>query len=401
MNVAYFDCFAGAGGDMIVASLLDAGADAQAVSTGLAGLALPGLHVATEPIVRQGLGALRFVVDDHHHHGHDDHQHDHPHRGLSDVLEIINRGKLPAGAAANAAKIFQRLAQAEAKVHRTTVDRVHFHEVGAVDSIADIVGACLALESLKIDRIYCSPIPLGRGTIQCAHGLLPVPAPATAELLVGASTVPGLMDGEATTPTAAAIFTTLACQFGPPPAMAVTSVGYGAGTRETAPLPNLLRVLIGRLPDNETDQTTDSVVELSANIDDATGEIIGLAIDRLLAAGCLDAWAGPIVMKQSRPAWQVSALCAEGDVAEAERILFTETTTFGIRRRPATRTKLTRDWVTVETPYGPIRVKVGRRDGVEITASPEFADVRGAASAHHVSAKEAYASAMAAYRARE
>ncbi|MCY2925809.1 MAG: nickel pincer cofactor biosynthesis protein LarC [Planctomycetota bacterium] len=398
MNVAYFDCFAGAGGDMIVASLLDAGADAGALSAGLAGLAMPGLHVTTEPIVRQGLGALRFLVDDHAH-GHD--HHDHPHRGLADVLAIIARGHLPAVAAANAAKIFERLAQAEAKVHRTTVDRVHFHEVGAIDSIADIVGACLALENLKIDRVYCSAIPLGRGTIQCAHGLLPVPAPATAELLVGTPTVPGLMQGEATTPTAAAIFTSLACQFGPPPAMTVTRVGYGAGTRETTPLPNLLRVLGGQMPGDENAQDTDAVVELSANIDDATGEIIGLAIERLLAAGCLDAWASPIVMKQSRPAWQLSALCAEGDVAEAERILFTETTTFGIRRRPATRTKLARDWATVETPYGPIRVKVGRRGGVEVTASPEFADVRGAAGAHHVSAKEVYAAAMAAYRARE
>ncbi len=398
MNVAYFDCFAGAGGDMIVASLIDAGADAAAVSGGLAGLPLPGLHVATEAVVRQGLGALRFLVDDHAH-GHD--HHDHPHRGLADVLDIIARGNLPAGAAANAAKVFHRLAQAEAKVHRTSVDLVHFHEVGAVDSIADIVGACLALENLKIERVYCSAIPLGRGSIQCAHGLLPVPAPATAELLVGASTVPGLMEGEATTPTAAAIFTTLACQFGPPPPMTVTAVGYGAGTRETAPLPNLLRVLVGQIGGRETDQTTDAVVELSANIDDATGEMIGLAIERLLAAGCLDAWASPIVMKQSRPAWQLSALCAEGDVAEAEGILFAETTTFGVRRRPATRTKLARDWVAVETPYGSVRVKVGRRGGEEITASPEFSDVKVAASAHHVSAKEVYAAAMAAYRARE
>ncbi|MCY2932179.1 MAG: nickel pincer cofactor biosynthesis protein LarC [Planctomycetota bacterium] len=401
MNVAYFDCFAGAGGDMIVASLIDAGADAAAVSGGLAGLPLHGLHVATEAVVREGLGALRFIVDDQaHEHGHEGH-HEHPHRGLTDVLDIIARGNLPPAAAANAVKVFERLAKAEAKVHRTTVDKVHFHEVGAVDSIADIVGACLAMELLKIEKVYCSAIPVGWGTIQCAHGILPVPAPATAELLIGAPTVPGPMEGEATTPTAAAIFTSLASGFGPPPAMTVTSVGYGAGTRQTKPLPNLLRVVIGQAGGSETEQTADAVVELSANIDDATGEIIGLAIERLLAAGCLDAWASPIVMKQSRPAWQVSALCAQADVDAAEGILFAETTTFGVRRRPATRTKLSREWATVETSYGPIRVKVGRRAGVEVTASPEFSDVRAAAGAHHVSAKEVYAAAMAAYRARE
>jgi uncharacterized protein (TIGR00299 family) protein len=261
------------------------------------------------------------------------------------------------------------------------VEDVHFHEVGAVDSIVDIVAAVMALESLGVDAIHCSAVPLGGGTVETAHGELPVPAPATVQLLVGARTSPGAADEEMTTPTAAAILTTLTESFGPAPDMELTAVGCGAGDREFGPLPNLLRVLLGRASEAGT---TDSVVELSANIDDCTGEILGATIETLLAAGCLDAWATPIHAKKSRPAWMLTALAAPADVDEAERILFRETTTFGIRRRIATRSKLARSIETVETPFGPIRVKVGRRGGQVVTASPEFSDCRGAAEAHAV-----------------
>lgn len=405
MAVAYFDCFAGSGGDMIVAALLDAGADLDAIRDHIARLKVEGLELQTEIVHRKGIRGLHFKVHEHgqsaeSHGGSDEHahQHQHHHRGLSDVLALIDAAALGDRAAQRAREIFRRLAEAEAKVHGIAVEEVHFHEVGAVDSIVDILGACLAMEQLGIDRILCSPIALGSGTITCAHGELPVPAPATAELVVGAATVAGGIDGEATTPTAAAVLTTLAQSYGPMPAMRVTAIGWGAGTREGKRLPNLLRVFIGELdPAGETD----AAVEVSANIDDCTGEVLGATLDKLLLAGCLDAWASPIIMKKSRPAWMVCALCSPADEAEAARILLSETTTFGLRRRTCERTKLDRRFETIETRYGPIRVKIGLLAGREMTASPEFEDCRRAAQTHHVSVREVIAEATTRYRNRQ
>ena len=388
MTTAYFDCFAGAGGDMIVAALLDAGADLAALAVEIDKLGLAGVHLTAEKVRRSGLTGLHFQV-----HAPTE---GHAHRGLNDILEIIDAAGLAPRAADRARRIFTRLGEAEAKVHRIAIDKVHFHEVGAIDSIVDIVAACVAMELLDVEQVLCSPIAVGGGTIVCAHGRLPAPAPATAELLVGAEIRQTDIQGEATTPTAAAILTTLAESCGPLPAMAVSAVGWGAGTREAGPLPNLLRVFIGQ---DDPEGQADSVVELSANLDDCTGETIGAAIGRLLAAGCLDAWATPIVMKKSRPAWMLSVLCSPADAGEAERILFSETTTFGVRRRPCRRSKLLRSYQTVETPYGPVRVKIGRLDGQTMTASPEFEDCRQAAETHHVSVKEVLAAAGVAFRA--
>ena len=384
MTVAYFDCFAGAGGDMIVAALLDAGAEAGALTDALSGLDVPGFAVRHETVHRQGLAGVKFHVDVT--------GSDHPHRHIEHILGIIDGGALAPRAADRARRIFNRLAQAEAAVHGTDVQDVHFHEVGAVDSIVDVVGACVCLELLGVDRVLCSPIALGSGTVTCEHGTLPVPAPATARLVAEAEVFsPGIV-GEATTPTAAAVLTTLAESYGPMPAMALSAVGCGAGSRDSGPLPNLLRVFIGTAGDG----TVDDVVELSANIDDCSGELIGATIEALLAAGCLDAWATPIVMKKSRPAWTLSALCVPGDVGAAERIIFTETTTFGVRRRPSRRSKLARRCETVETRFGPIRVKVGLLDGRAVTASPEFADCQLAAKTHHVAIREVSAEALSA-----
>ena len=385
MAVAYFDCFAGAGGDMIVAALIDAGADPVALGDALAGLDLPGFDVRCETVHRQGLAGVKFHVDIA--------EQDQPHRHLDQILDIIDRAGLPRRAADRAKGIFTRLARAEAEVHGTGVQEVHFHEVGAVDSIVDVVGACVAMELLDIDRVLCSPIALGSGTVTCEHGVLPVPTPATARLVARAEVFSPGIDGEATTPTAAAVLTTLAESYGPMPAMALSAVGCGAGSRETGPLPNLLRVFVGAAGEG----TVDDVVELSANIDDCSGELIGATIEALLAAGCLDAWASPIVMKKSRPAWTLQVLCAPGDVAGAERIIFTETTTFGVRRGSCRRSKLQRRSETVETPFGPIRVKVGLLDGRSVTVSPEFADCRLAAETHHVAAREVYAEARRAW----
>ena len=387
MTIAYFDCFAGAGGDMIVGALVDAGADIGAVADALSAIGVDGLAVRAEKVTRGGQAGTQFVV------ACDAPQ---PERNLADVLTLIESAGLTARAADRAVRIFNRLAEAEAKVHGVGLQEVHFHEIGAIDSVADVVGACVALELLEVDKICCSAIPLGSGTIECSHGRMPIPAPATAQLVVGAETCAGQSEGELTTPTAAAVLTTLAESYGPVPAMKLQALGSGAGTRDSGPIPNLLRVFVGQSCD---DGQTDSVVELSANIDDCTGEMIGAAIEKLLAAGCLDAWAAPIVMKKSRPAWMLSALCLPSGVESAELIMLSETSTFGVRRRPAVRTKLLREHKTVETPYGLIRVKLGLCGEEVVTASPEFADCLDAAQAHHVPVKEVLAEAIAAYRA--
>ena len=310
----------------------------------------------------------------------------------------VESAKLTGRAGERACAIFRRLGEAEAKVHGFSVDEVHFHEVGAVDSIVDIVGICAGMELLGIDEVCCSAIPVGSGTVETAHGRLPVPAPATAQLLRGVPVFDNGLDAEVTTPTAAAALTTLADSFGPMPEMTVQAIGYGAGSKEFDAMPNLLRVFLG---EKTADGTADSLVELAANIDDSTGEVIGATIEKLLADGCVDAWAAPIVMKKSRPAWVLSALCRLDQVRDIERILFTETTTFGVRRRPCTRSKLSRHWQTVETPYGPIRMKIGRLETTETSASPEFEDCLQASQAHGVSAREVAAAAVEAYRRKD
>jgi len=391
MKVAYFDCFNGAAGDMIVGALLDAGLDFDALRADLATLPLSGVTVSAETVRRGGMAGTKFhvTVD----------QADQPARHLADILAMIDAAVLPDPAGANARAIFERLAAAEAKVHGVAIEAVHFHEVGAADSIVDIVASAVGLARLGIGKVLCSPIPTGRGTVRTAHGLLPVPAPATAELLRGAEVAePTDADvaGELTTPTGAAVLTTLAEGYGPVPAMAVEAIGYGAGTRDAGPLPNLLRVVVGRVGDG----AVDTVVELAANLDDCTGEILGAAIEALLSAGALDAWATPITMKKSRPAWTLSALCRPADAARAEEIFFAETPTLGVRRRTCGRRTLARRHVTVGTPYGRIRVKVAGPGGagVALTASPEFADCAAAAEAHGAAVRTVIDAAMDAYR---
>ncbi len=386
MTIAYFDCFAGAAGDMIVGALLDAGADFAALRAELAKLGLPGYRLHAAAVQRSGLGGTHFQVEPT--------EQDHHHRRLAEILEMIDRAEFSPAVAGNAKAIFQRLGEAEAKVHRVSVQDVHFHEVGAVDSIVDIVGACVACELLGVDEVFCSPIPSGSGTIDCAHGKLPVPSPAVAAMLVGAKLAGDPLAGEVTTPTGAAILTTLAKSYGPLPAMDIRAVGYGAGTRQGGDLPNLLRVFIGAKSDAGD---ADTVVELSANLDDCTGEIVGATIGSLLEMGCLDAWASPIHMKKNRPAFLLSALCLPADASAVEEAIFRQTTTFGVRRRTCTRSKLHREHQTVETPFGPVRVKLGLRRGQVLTASPEFSDCQSAANSHHVSVREVMAAALRAY----
>ena len=386
MRLAYFDCFAGAAGDMIVAALLDAGADFDKLSEAVGRLGLSGVSVRREAVRRHGIAGTRFIVET---------PHEHSHRHLGDITAIIEAAGLSATVAEQAKAVFGALGRAEAQVHQIPLNEVHFHEVGAADTIVDIVAACAALEQLTISQVICSPVSVGSGTVRCEHGVLPVPAPATAELLRGVPTLAGPGEGESTTPTGAALLRTWAASFGAQPAMAVEAVGYGAGSRESEVVPNLLRVMIGSA--DEQGQT-DSAIELSANVDDSTGEVLGAAIEKLLVAGALDAWASPIVMKKSRPAWLLSALVRPGQADAAERLILTETTSFGVRRRPCTRRKLVRHFESVETPYGPIRIKIGTEGAEVLTASPEFEDCRCAAEAHHVSVREVMAAAQAVWR---
>ena len=387
MGLAYFDCFSGAAGDMIVGSLVDAGADAETLKAAVMGLGNLEFSVDFETVHRGSIAGTKFNVTVP--------AAGHEHRNLHDILEIIDSAGLAKRPADRAKRIFNRLAEAEAHAHRIDIDKVHFHEVGAVDSIVDVVAAALAMEQLDIDRVLCSPVAVGSGSVTCLHGTLPVPAPATARLLVGAATVQADVDGEITTPTGAAVLTALSESFGPMPAMKISSIGYGAGTRQQDKMPNLLRVFVGKADENAQ---VDSVVELCANIDDCTGEIIGATIDMLLAEGALDAWSSPITMKKSRPAWTLSAICTEADVERIEGIIFTETTTLGIRRRRCTRSKLIRCTEIVQTQYGPIRIKIGMYQSQPVTAGAEFADCQAAARTHNVSAAEVMAAAVAAYR---
>ncbi len=392
MRILYFDCFCGAAGDMIVASLLDAGADAEALRAGFASMGLDGFTVSIEKITKQGFAATRFVVDL-------DPAGKQPHRHLKDVKAIIQRGSFNKSVRDRAIRIFERLAKAEAAVHGTTIEKVHFHEVGAIDAILDIVGASLALESLGIDRVICSPIPIGSGTVKCEHGIMPVPAPATAELLKGVPIASCAETGELTTPTGAAILTEIAESFGPVQAMEMKAVGCGAGTREGKTRPNILRVLVGESTSPGGSGEIDSVVQLETNLDDCTPEVIAHCIERLLAEGALDAHAMPIQMKKGRSGVLLSVLCHPSDVDAMENVLFAETTTFGVRRQTLQRSKLTRRHEGVATPFGEVRMKIGQRNGV-MTTSPEFEDCRALAVEHDVALRDVMAAANLAWDAK-
>ena len=397
MKTAYFDCFSGAGGDMIVASLIDAGADAAALTESLTSLGLADYALSIAGVNKQGFAATRFSVtlkpSD-----------ATPHRHLSNIASIISGSPLPDSVKQRSIGVFERLARAEAGVHGTTMEQVHFHEVGAVDAILDIVGAVVALDLLKIDRVLCSPLAVGSGTIECEHGTLPVPAPATAELLTGVPIQPTAQTGELLTPTAAALLTHLAESFGPMPPMTVQSVGYGAGKRDGNVMPNVLRVFVGDLADSACRSEgaprgaieQDSVMVLETNIDDSTPEIVGFCLERLLEEGALDAFAVPIQMKKSRSGVLLTVLCREGDIAALEGIVFSETSTLGIRRHRAQRSKLARRYETVATPFGEIRVKVAEWEG-KIKSSPEYEECKRAARTHGVPLQDVVAAAADAW----
>jgi hypothetical protein len=375
-RIAYFDCFSGAAGDMILAALLDAGLPLEVLHDTVRALKLAGVSLAAEKVQTHGLAATRVHVFV-------DASTPRKHRHLHHIDGIIDDAALPPQTAERAKSVFRRLAEAEAKVHATTIEKVHFHEVGAEDAIVDIVGACAGLDALGVTRIICSPMPPGSGTLACEHGVMPVPAPATAELLKGIPLARCDEPGEIVTPTGAAILTTLAGEFGPPPEMTLSRVGVGAGSREGRTRPNVLRLLLGEAADAGENES-DMVTVLECQLDDATGQALAFACDRALAAGALDAYIVPIIMKKGRPGQLVTVLCRAEQAAELESLLLRETGTFGVRRHECRRAKLAREQVSVQTRFGPIRVKVGRRGDDVLRAWPEYEDCAAAALAHGV-----------------
>ena len=367
MRTAYFDCFSGVSGDMLLGALIDAGLDFNAWRAGLDGLDLPGYSVSRKKVRRAGLAGIKLSVKV---------SPGQPRRNLTRIEKLLRKSKLPARAKDNALKVFLRLAQAEAKAHGVAVEEVHFHEVGAVDSVVDIAGAALALEMMGVGKIISSPLNLGSGTVKFSHGTFPVPAPATAELIKGFPAYASDVKAELTTPTGAAVLTALADSFGLMPAMKVTGVGCGAGERDFENFPNLLRVFIGEAG-GDYEQDTVSLIE--TNIDDMDPRIYGHVMETLFEAGALDVWLTPVIMKKSRPGTLLSVICDHDRADALSGIILKETTTFGVRVSAARRLKLGREIREIKTKCGPVRVKFGKAGEKVLKAVPEYEDVKALA----------------------
>jgi uncharacterized protein (TIGR00299 family) protein len=389
MKIAYFDCFSGISGDMVLGALADAGAPLERIEAELRKLSVAGWSIAAERVKRKGLAATKVNVTS---------GEQHLHRGLAEILGIIERAGLPERVAARASAIFRRLGEAEAKVHDLPVERVHFHEVGAVDAIVDIVGACAGFELLGLEEFYCSPLNVGGGRVETAHGTLPVPAPATAELLRGAPSYSTGIERELVTPTGAAIVATLCRSFGPMPPMQAQAVGYGAGTAELSAQPNVLRIFVGEAAEKTAGAGFDELVAvIETNVDDMNPQLYGYFAERALAAGALDVFAAPVQMKKGRPGQHVTVLCAPAAANAIVELLFRETTTIGVRITEARRRTLVRESVEVATPLGPVRMKVARLDGQVLNAAPEFDDCRRIAAERNVPLKQVMAEAAFAF----
>jgi pyridinium-3,5-bisthiocarboxylic acid mononucleotide nickel chelatase len=369
MKTLYFDCFAGASGDMILGAAVAAGVDPNYLREQLTLLRVDGFSVNFETVNRSGLSATYARVET---------AHEHKHRHLADIKQIIEGSDLSENVKQLAVKIFTRLAEAEARVHNGPVDHVHFHEVGALDAIVDVVGAAICFDYLRIDRFVCSPLHVGSGMVQMAHGRFPIPPPAVAELLRGVPFYSSDIKGELLTPTGAAIITTVCSEYGPIPQMTTESTGYGAGTREYPDFPNVLRALLG---ETDTASVTDERLWMvETNLDDASPQIIGHVMDRVLESGALDCFFTPVQMKKNRPGVLLSVLCGPNEKEAVMKLLFMETTTLGVRSYEVFRRALRRSVVQVETQYGVIDVKVGHLDGRIVNEMPEFEQCRAAAA---------------------
>jgi uncharacterized protein (TIGR00299 family) protein len=390
VRAVHFDCFSGISGDMTLGALLDAGAELglePAVRAALDSLNLPiRLHV--EKIRKGGFAATQVRIDA---------PEETSHRYLPDVEEILGTGSLTAPQRDLALRIFRKLAQAEAAAHGLPLDRVHFHEVGALDSIADIAGVAVALDVLGAERFTCRSVPTGSGTVKCAHGLMPIPAPGTAELLRGVPLAPSTIRAELTTPTGAAILAAVVQEWCETPVMTVERIGHGAGQRDFLEQPNLLRVFVGESADRPNLGEGDRVWVVETNLDDVPAEVIGYTFDQLFAAGALDVFATPIQMKKNRPGVLLSVIAPVAALPVLEAILFRETETFGIRRYPVERHKLQRQAVTVTTAWGPIQGKRGWREGGPVVFTPEYEDCARIARQHGIALRDVYSAVRRAH----
>ena len=380
-RAAYFDCYSGISGDMILGALVDLGVSPGKIRKALKTLDLNGYKLQTSKVQRGLIAGTKAhvkieKVSNSHHRA----------RKYSDIKKLLANSDLSSTSKKNAMEVFRRIAEVEAAVHKTTIEKIHFHEVGAVDSIVDIVGGVVAIESLKLDRIYSSPLNVGEGFVECAHGYLPVPAPATLKLLKGIPTFSSGIKRELTTPTGAAMIGFYADQFGSLPAMKIIDDGYGAGDHIIPTMPNMLRVILGAV-DEESDE---ELVLIETNIDDMNPELYEAAMDSLFKAGALDVYLSPIIMKKSRPASKISVLSTERSRDIMTQVLLQETSSFGVRYYKVARTVLEREIKTVKTSYGPIKIKIGKLNGITLQASPEYEDCKKTSKIKKVPVKNIY-----------
>jgi len=451
MRVAYLDCFSGISGDMFLGALVDAGVPLRLLEDTVQALNLEA-RLEISKVTRGGMAATKVDViargekdfprevywqqrerqnssvdhgadtnphahdfDGPHEHTHTvvelaehnfgrppafgEHDHHHRHgRGLGEIREMIRLASISESAKQTAIAVFEALGRAEAKIHNTDIASVHFHEVGAVDAMVDIICAAVGVEALAVNEIICSPLNVGGGTVNCAHGILPVPAPATVELLTEAPVYSSGIQTELVTPTGAALVNRLAKRFGSFPAMTIKQTGYGAGTRELRGQPNVLRLTVGEIPsDMLAGAQHETITVLEANIDDLNPQVFGYVMDRLLEKGALDTFGIPVQMKKNRPGATITALCRPQDAATLQQVIFAETTTLGIRQRQEQRVVLARKWITVATRWGNVRIKIGSLDGKVSNCAPEYEDCRRIAAEHNVPLKLVMQEALQAY----
>ncbi len=385
MKIAYFDLISGASGDMILGALIDAGLTENTLQAGLAALLLDDYKLDFHRVNKNGFSASKVdvIVRD-----------KVPERHLSDIEAIITQSELSTHIQQKAIAIFRRLGTVEAGIHGSSLEHVHLHELGGVDTIVDVVGALIGLEALGIENIFSSPVPLGRGFVKGSHGQIPLPAPATVALLKGVPIVGSQLMVETVTPTGAVILTSLASGFGPIPEMNLRSIGYGAGGRDL-PIPNVLRVLIGE-QNKPLGCKVETLIMLETNIDDLNPEIYAYVMEKLFAEGALDVFMAPIQMKKNRPATQFSVLCREKDAAKIREILFMETSTLGIRETTIRRHSLERNTQKVETPWGEVNIKIAHLPNGELKVAPEYEDCRRLAQQHDIALMNVYNSIIKA-----
>jgi uncharacterized protein (TIGR00299 family) protein len=440
MRIAYLECFSGISGDMFLGALIDAGVPPRLLEETVAALNV-GARLEISRVVRSGISATKVDVwvdgekdmpreeywakqeQQEHRHSHDhghghEHHHDHQHssesdgslvrtppphshshhRDLTEIREIIGKAAISDSAKKTAVAIFEALGTAEAKIHATSIEKVHFHEVGAVDAMVDIVCASVGAEALGVDEIVCSPLNVGGGSVKCAHGTFPVPAPATVELLRDAPVYSSGVQAELVTPTGVAIVKVLAKRFAAFPEMQIKKAGYGAGTREFPGLPNVVRLTIGESASKSAAKTeSDTVAVLEANLDDLNPQVFGYVMDRLLEEGALDVFGMPVQMKKNRPGTLLTVLCKPEDASKLSHLIFTETTTLGVRRRDEVRETLARRWENVRTQWGEVRIKIASMNGTVTNYAPEYEDCRRIATEHHVPLKKVMQEASREY----